>query len=586
MVVGGLLAVASSPASAQLSAQPFAAYGSGDAVALNALTLGTTTVAGLRAAASGGAVNTAGLTGITNEFGQNIVPARPDKNAYGRGAGLEAGLITATPQSTVDLNQIIASGLAQEFAPPNQPPDPVTAEVAVPANPLLYASVLRGQANAIFDPVYCPVGKPLTFGLGNATNLQLVNLGGTTNPDGSFTGPLLGTSIASGTARAVNQSRTVTYVQPNLVNGVADGTFALVSQTEQTLAPVTLLAGGGLGTGITVEVDGPIGFRVVATGKPGGASAQYTGNPLITVRANVAGTDTPVLSTRLQDIVGPNGLQVNLPPLLNVQVGPPPRAIGSQASPTAPVLAADGTSASAAVDTLRLILLGVPNLTAALDLGLGHMEGAVTVPAGGLRCTIPVSKTASVDPVTVGNEFEFKISIPSDAALFASLFDCDLINISAVDTVETQSGTPRITLLSADRGGVIGPANRVTWASLGNYALGDPPIVLTIRARIPTNSGPGVLRDRVDVSAVFGNCRGGTAIGSDIIKGSARIDGSAVTGSVTLVGPNVTRGNLAATGGNSWPLVAGGGFLLAALGLVRLRRRAEVVPASTTNSRT
>jgi hypothetical protein len=213
------------------------------------------------------------------------------------------------------------------------------------------------------------------------------------------------------------------------------------------------------------------------------------------------------------------------------------------------------------------------------------MEGAVTVPAGGLRCTIPVSKTASVDPVTVGNDFEYKISIPSDAALFASLFDCDLINISAVDTVETQSGSPRITLIEADHGGVIA-GNKVTWANLGNYTLGAPPIVLTIRARIPTNSGAGVLRDKVDVSAVFGNCRGGVAIGSDIIKGNARIDGSAVTGSVTLVGPNVSRGNLAATGGNSWPLVAGGGFLLAALGMVRLRRRAEMVPATTESTET
>ena len=62
-------------------------------------------------------------------------------------------------------------------------------------------------------------------------------------------------------------------------------------------------------------------------------------------------------------------------------------------------------------------------------------------------------------------------------------------------------------------------------------------------------------------------------------QGAAKIDGSAITGSVTLVGPNVSRGDLAATGGNSWPLVAGGGFLLAALGLVRLRRRATETPA-------
>lgn len=62
------------------------------------------------------------------------------------------------------------------------------------------------------------------------------------------------------------------------------------------------------------------------------------------------------------------------------------------------------------------------------------------------------------------------------------------------------------------------------------------------------------------------------------MQGGAQLNNSAITGSVTLIGPNVTRGDLAATGGNAWPLVAGGGFLLAALGLVRLRRKASEVP--------
>ena len=86
MVLGGLLASAATPASAQTGGlAPFAAYGNGEAIALNALTLGTSQLAGLRVAASGGSVNSnaTGLTPITNEFGQNVGPARPDKNAYG-----------------------------------------------------------------------------------------------------------------------------------------------------------------------------------------------------------------------------------------------------------------------------------------------------------------------------------------------------------------------------------------------------------------------------------------------------------------------------------------------------------------------
>ncbi len=107
MVLGGLLAVVPSPASAQLATQPFTAYGQGDAIALNALSLGATQVAGLRVSASGGSVNSspAGLSApIVNEFKQNVQPSAPDKNAYGRGAAVEAGLITGTPQP-VDLHR-------------------------------------------------------------------------------------------------------------------------------------------------------------------------------------------------------------------------------------------------------------------------------------------------------------------------------------------------------------------------------------------------------------------------------------------------------------------------------------------------
>ena len=133
MVVGGLLASSSAPAVGQtLATQPFSGYGSGDVIAVNALNLPPTNIAGLRAAASGGNVNSAatGLTAQLNEFGQNVGPARGDKNAYGRGAAVEAGLLTGSTQP-VDINQIIVSGLAEAFAPPPTPLvraaiDPVT----------------------------------------------------------------------------------------------------------------------------------------------------------------------------------------------------------------------------------------------------------------------------------------------------------------------------------------------------------------------------------------------------------------------------------------------------------------------------
>ncbi len=563
---------ASAPAVAQLSTQPFTAYGAGDAIALNALSLGTSQVAGLRVAASGGSVNSgpAGLTTpITNEYNQNVQPAKPDKNAYGRGTAIEAGVLTSTPQ-TVDLNQLILSGLAEAYAPP--PSALVTKDITIPAGALIYASTARGEAKATYDPVYCPVGRPLSYGRGFVENLQLL---GTQNAgNGSIADPLLGTSISAGNPRATTQSRTVSYMISN-----GDGTFGLVSETRQTVAPISVANIGGVG-GLLIEIAGEFGLRTIATGKPGGASVAYTGNPLVTISTVVAGVAIPTLGPiSLQDILGANGL--GTPPalaaLLSLSLGQPPHALkGAPGAPAA--VAADGTSASGAADLLRLNVLN-----GTVDLGVAHMEGSVTVPAGGIKCTVPVSKTASVDPVTVGNDFSFTIKVPSDAALFSTLFNCDLVNVSAVDTASVASGTPKITLVSADHGGVVS-GNTVTWANLGGYTVGQDPITLTINARIPTNSGAGVLKDTVNVTASLGNCRGGTT-GEDIIQGSnqitgiARLDGAAITGNVTLVGPSVTRGDLAATGGNSWPLVAGGGFLLAALGLVRLRRRVTEVPA-------
>lgn len=582
MVLGGLLASSSAPAVGQtLTAQPFSGYGSGDVIAVNALTVGATTVAGLRAAASGGNVNSAagGLTAQVNEFAQNVGPARADKNAYGRGAAVEAGVLTGTPQP-VDINQIIVSGLAEAFAPPPTPL--VRAAIDIPVNPVLFARTGAGEAQARYDANFCPIGRPLTFGRGFAENLEL--LGGGNEADGSIDNPLLGTSTTAGTNRATTQSRTVTYM---IANG--DGTFGLVSETRQTLAPITLNILGGLGQ-LLIEVAGEYGLRTVATGKPGGASVTHLGDPLLTISTVLAGITTPVIGpVTLSSLIGSGGiaLPAALSSLIGLTLGGGPRALKPAPVGTPPVRAADGTSASGAVDLLRLTLLGAdPPL---VDVGLFHMEGAVTVPAGGLKCQIPVSKVASVDPVTVGQDFTYTIKIPSDTAVFTEFFNCDLINVSAVDTVTTESGTPRIQLLSASNGGVIS-GNTVTWANLGNYAIGQPPITLTINARIPTNSGAGVLRDTVNVNAALGNCRGSVTDGSDIIQGNAqipgiaRLDGSAITGAVTLVGPNVSRGNLAATGGNSWPLVAGGGFLLAALGLVRLRRQAEMVPAASTTT--
>ena len=260
VVTGSLLVFSPISAGAQLSTQPFAAYGSGTAIAINAATLGTTTVANVQAAHSGGSVDSTGLTETLNDqFGQVVQPVMPDKNAYGRGSGVEVGLLTANPQPT-NVNQLILTQIAEAAAPP--PTDLITKETPIDLPGFLTVSLARGQAQATYDPEFCPIGRPLTYGKGYVENLSAL-------------GGLAGTSQ---TGDSASESRTVTYMVPN-----GDGTFGVVSETRQIIAPISLA-----GTGITIDVVGPLVMKATATGKPGDPrnGISYPGTPTITVSLN------------------------------------------------------------------------------------------------------------------------------------------------------------------------------------------------------------------------------------------------------------------------------------------------------------
>src|SRR5204863_8211496 len=99
----------------------------------------------------GAAANTSGLAQpINNEMQNAVSPSLPTKDAYGRGSALEVGLGTSLPNNP-DANQAILAGLAQAAAPPSS--SLVTKELGpIKRDPLIYASLLRGQAQALFGP--------------------------------------------------------------------------------------------------------------------------------------------------------------------------------------------------------------------------------------------------------------------------------------------------------------------------------------------------------------------------------------------------------------------------------------------------
>jgi LPXTG-motif cell wall-anchored protein len=555
---------------------------------------------------SGDAANTAGLAnGIQNEMKENVSPSLAGKNSYGRGAAVELGIGTTVPDPTKDVNQLILVGLAQQAAAPidsfgDKPAadGSVIKDVPIPGDPLVYASALRGQAAARWNPNFCVLGAPLGFGLGYAADAQLIDTGAK-NPDGSMSAPLVAADIGTPTDRTVSQAKSFTYLRPE-----PDGTFAVVSETHETIAPVTLFK-NMTGAELKIEVAGEWILRTISTGKPGGSYIEYAPpanatptTPLITITPPGAASNI-ILKT--QDLFGPGKIptQISLPPapsgqyLAQVNVGEDPRAFGSEENPQPPTKSADGTTTAAAVDVVRITLVVPATGQHIGEVRVGHMESKSVAPVGGVECPIPVTKTANPDPVNAGQSFTWTITIPSAADSLAGT-DCDLLNIKATDVAKVLSGSPSAVVSGASNGGVV-DSNTVSgtktanihWDNLGTYHPGDPPKVVTITGSIPATSGAGVLQNTVNVTATLGNCKGGAAgndiVGTATISGTANLVGAAVKGTAfvngpKVGGPQVQPARLAETGQNQ-PLlpVAGGGLLLGALALMRSRRRLHAI---------
>ena len=607
------------------SSVAFSGYATGSSLHVNALQLAADgpLLADTAAAFSGASVNSQGqATSIVNEMGLSVQPAKADRESYGRGAGLEAGLGQSLPNDP-DSNQIILGGLAEAGATPLEPAEgaPNAVQTAVvtedvlnqSADPLLYAAVLRGQAQAMWNErsAMAMLGNPLGFGLGFADDVQLLNAG-EAGLDGELGGPLVSTDTqAASGERTTSQSVSATY----LVNN-GDGTCGLVSESRITIAPVRLnLPPDDIAANdITIEVLGEFILRAVATGKPGGGKLSYapaSGGPSVPVLRIIEGAVdeadvvTNIITT--EDLFGTEGLVLpaELAPLLSIAIGEDARAIAAPTTnpdPDSQPTVTD-TEVSAAADVVRIRVLqpDVPEAGLnALDLRLGHMEAKATVPAGGINCEIPVSKTVSPALATAGDQLTFTISIPSSADVLTP-FPCDLSSIRVVDTTSVKSGNPRFRVVSGT--GPTGQAGTVdgdvvTFADIGSYTPGQPPLQVQVVIELLTDSGAGELQDIADVTATPTNCKaqanavgnalggagGGGLLGLAGLEGANVLGGGSgggagtgVTGQGRLDGPSVIPmpGELPRTGSSGSPLVlaAAAGIALIALSR-RLQRRA------------
>ena len=531
-LLAALVPTAGQSASAQVAPlSQFSGYSTGTAIHTGVIESGTTRLEDTEIAFSGANVNSGGLgAALSNEMAQAYQSATDASDkAAGRGSGLEIGLATTVPNLT-NANQINPGSTVQAFAPAST--GLLTKEfIPVDLNPIVNATTLRGQAQAIYSDSVCVLGQPISFGLGYAANANLVN---------SATGSVVATNTV---ANAVNQSKSFTYLIPNLVDGKADGTYGLVSETHQILAPITLLQ--GTATPVTIEFLGVWVLRATATGKSDGSSkVEYApaGSPTSTtpVLKISLGSNTP-LELAFQDLLGQDGLAIPVPGIGEIVLGEGPRAIGG-ATGSQPEVAANGTVAAGAVDVLRI---GTSELADALglvlaDVRVGHMESKAMVPVGGIQCGIPVKKVGTPASVMAGKDqvVTYTITIPADVEAFKAIA-CDVVNIKVVDVTTAEPGV-KFDIVSASQGGVISGGNTVTWENLGTYKPGDAPIVLTVGLKVPADSAAGKITDTATATAVLANCKGNASADSASLTGLAKMEAAALTGSDVFSGKATT----------------------------------------------
>jgi hypothetical protein len=359
--------------------------------------VGGTQVLGAETAFTGASVRTFGASPQhVNEMNQEYQPPLPDKStppdpllagslAYGRGSGLDVNIAAGTP--VVNPPSLPLPDVARVSAPDNHGLQ--TAEVlAVPAGPLLYASLLRGEALATTDGSD-PLQNANGNGFGRVAQVQVLD------PSAPpMSGPLAAPLLDVQAAQSNSNSKLVSVP----AGGGDPAHIGVTSEVRETIAPITLFK--GMPSEITIKVLG----EWVLTATANGTSAtpiHYGPDPGTDPSAPViqvfsGGTLAGELT--FQQLLMQDGLDIPLGPLGDIRIGQRPHVIGDPAKVAAPATA---TNASAAADVVQVHLLeGVPAGGHILDLRIGHMEVTATAPDHGCPTPPPIGPTTTTTSTT------------------------------------------------------------------------------------------------------------------------------------------------------------------------------------------
>ena len=207
-------------------------------------------------------------------------------------------------------------------------------------------------------------------------------------------------------------------------------------------------------------------------------------------------------------------------------------------------------------------------MTEAVDLRVGHQEVGAEVPAGGVNCPIPVTKTAdprAINIGTSGNTSKITLTVHN-------VFDCDLEGVVLTDRIRQREGDPDFKLLNGE------PTPKspslptellrtadVVW-DLGDIPKGE---TKTVTMDLQSGTTGGIIRDIAEAAGKLANCTGEDADG--VAVAGLAIGGLNVTG---LSNPVDIAIPLAVTGvGGVGTTAAGAALSVAALGVAAFLRR-------------
>jgi hypothetical protein len=581
----GTAAAATPTAAPQASSGEYGGYSTGTGLFVDAAKLANTSLlkAYLAQSAAGTAVGQSLHTQDSLDSPLLTQKSAEGHTAYGHGSALNLGLGVSDNHKTQ-----VAETTAEAVSPP--PEGPVKSKgLQIPIKPLLDVDALpsQAQANTTKDAGVCAsLSSPISQGEGHIADATV--LGGDPLP-----GDLAVVQVPKPAGGAAVDSYSKTQLAAPAKG--SDGN-SLESKTVQTIAPIHLLA--GTPAQVDIDVLKAVSLTATAGGVPGSASVKYgfvdpdTGAPV--------SDDTPVLSIKVgsmkpqmltsQQLLGSDGLQLHLG-LADVEIGVPPK----------PQTAKDGTSASGSVDFVKVKIPGditdlgassngplkpvlglvdtlikglkpvlspiqkaLNSVIGVADVRVGHMESAVTVPSGGIKCpgrTLPVTKTPNNKQITGSGDITYTITAKNPFKDCTASFD--LVDVNKKDSGNVKFGITDV----SDDGQISSDKKTVTFTGITL----KPGQSVKETVKVHVSSGSGVIEDTSSVQN--GTCQGSTG-------GQTTITGTSGPIKVTVGEPKGPEPSnqpkaLAFTGwGGAAPLGALG-FVLAGLAAIGLRRRSH-----------